>query len=105
MAAHQSLLGRRVSLYNRSSARIEPVLESEGIRVSGELTGMARIPLVTTDAAEALKGSDLVMVVIPASGHREMAQQLGPHLKDDQIVILNPGRTGGAGPPGVVGVR
>jgi len=96
MAAHLSLLGCRVSLYNRSSARIEPVQETGAIRVSGELTGTARIPVVTTDPAEALKGSDLVMVVIPASGHREMAQRLGPHLEDDQVVILNPGRTGGA---------
>jgi len=36
------------------------------------------------------------MVVVPAVGHREMAALLGPHLQDGQVVILNPGRTGGA---------
>ncbi len=95
MAAHLTLLGCHANLYNRSDSRIAPVDKGGGIRVSGELTGLARIPLVTTDPAEALAGTDLVMVVVPASGHREMAERLGPHLKDDQIVILNPGRTGG----------
>jgi len=36
------------------------------------------------------------MVVIPATGHQEMARILGPHLVDGQVVVLNPGRTGGA---------
>jgi opine dehydrogenase len=36
------------------------------------------------------------MIVVPAVGHREMASRLGPHLQDGQVVLLNPGRTGGA---------
>jgi opine dehydrogenase len=36
------------------------------------------------------------MVAVPASGHRDIAHGCAPHLCDDQIVILNPGRTGGA---------
>jgi len=95
MAAHLTLLGCRVNLYNRNAARIEPVQEGGGVRVSGHLNGLAAISLATTDPAQALEGADLVMVVIPASGHQEMAERLGPHLQDGQIVVLNPGRTGG----------
>lgn len=36
------------------------------------------------------------MVVIPASGHRSLACLLAPHLKDGQVLVLNPGRTLGA---------
>jgi opine dehydrogenase len=36
------------------------------------------------------------MVVVPATGHRFIAEQIAPHLKDGQIIVLNPGRTGGA---------
>lgn len=96
MAGHLALLGCRVALFNRSPARIEPVRDLCGIQVSGEVTGFAQIPLVTTDPAEAVREADLILVVVPAVGHREMATRLGPHLQDGQVVILNPGRTGGA---------
>ena len=36
------------------------------------------------------------MVVLPATGHRYIAEHLAPHLEDDQVIVLNPGRTGGA---------
>jgi opine dehydrogenase len=36
------------------------------------------------------------MVVTPANAHKEIAQRIAPYLDKDQIVVLNPGRTGGA---------
>jgi opine dehydrogenase len=96
MAGHLALLGCPVRLYNRSEARINPIRDMGGIQVSGVLSGFARIPFVTTDPAQAVAGADLIMVVIPAIGHREMATRLGPFLTDGQVVLLNPGRTGGA---------
>jgi opine dehydrogenase len=36
------------------------------------------------------------MVVVPATGHADIARAAAPHLQDGQIVLLNPGRTGGA---------
>jgi opine dehydrogenase len=39
---------------------------------------------------------DIAMVVVPATAHSHVAEMLAPHLKDGQIVVLNPGRTGGA---------
>jgi opine dehydrogenase len=36
------------------------------------------------------------MVVVPANGHRFIAEACAPYLKENQVVILNPGRTGGA---------
>ncbi len=96
MAGHLALLGCPVRLYNRSEPRIEPVRYMGGIQLSGVLTGFARIPFVTTDPEQATAGADLIMVVVPAVGHKELATLLGPHLTDGQVVLLNPGRTGGA---------
>jgi opine dehydrogenase len=96
MAAHLALLGCAPRLYNRSPARIEPVRQTGGILASGAVSGFAKVPVATTDPAEAAGDADLVMVVVPATGHREMAARLGPHLHDGQVVLLNPGRTGGA---------
>ena len=36
------------------------------------------------------------MVVVPAYAQREVALSCAPYLRDDQIVLLAPGRTGGA---------
>lgn len=96
MAGHLALIGCRVNLFNRSEERLSSVKMSGGIQVTGEVNGFAKLNLVTTDPRQALSDVDLVMVVIPATGHREMARLLGPHLVDGQVVVLNPGRTGGA---------
>ena len=96
MAGHLSLIGCRVNLFNRSEERLSAVETSGGIQVAGEVNGFAKLNLVTTDPRAALSGVDLIMVVIPATGHRGMARILGPHLIDGQVVVLNPGRTGGA---------
>ena len=96
MAAYLTLLGCRVNLFNRSEERLLPIRAMDGIQVNGQVEGFARLNTITTKAQEALQGVDLVMVVVPATGHRRVARLLGPHLRDGQILVLNPGRTGGA---------
>jgi len=57
---------------------------------------MGRLTFATSDIAKALNGANVIMVVVPASGHGDVARLCAPHLCDGQIVVLNPGRTGGA---------
>jgi opine dehydrogenase len=96
MAGHLSMLGCKVNLFNRTKARILPVKERGGIDVRGVVNGFASLNIVTADPAEAISGVDILMVVVPATGHAEMAGIVAPHIKDGQILVLNPGRTGGA---------
>ncbi|MBN2199074.1 MAG: NAD/NADP octopine/nopaline dehydrogenase family protein [Candidatus Aminicenantes bacterium] len=96
MAAHLSLLGFTVNLFNRTEARIVPVQQREGISLSGEIEGFGHVRIATSDIAEALEDSDILMVVVPAVGHRYMAEVCAPHLRDGHVVVLNPGRTLGA---------
>ncbi len=101
MAAHLSLKGFEVTLYNRSETRIEPVRERGAIElINASLqdieSGEAQIHRVTTDVEEALENADVIMIVVPAYGHAFLAEKCAPHLRDDHTVILNPGRTGGA---------
>jgi len=96
MAGHLALTGRLVNLYNRSENRIATIKLTNEIELTGEVTGVAKINLVTTNPAQALDDIDVIMIVVPAIGHPEMARILGPHLTEGQIVVLNPGRTGGA---------
>ena len=96
MAGCLGLQGYEVRLLNRSPRRIEAVHELGGIEISGARTGFGPIAYAGTDPAEALPGADVVLVVVPASGHRTVAGLCAPWLTDGQIVVLNPGRTLGA---------
>lgn len=96
MAGHLGLMGFPTALYNRTAAKLEAVRWHGGVRIEGAAAGFGRVDLATSDMAEALEGVDLVMVVTPSTAHRELAALMAPHLQDGQIVVLNPGRTGGA---------
>jgi len=98
MAADLAIRGHAVRLYNRTYEHIQTIAARGGIELALE-TGfqeLGPIHTVTDDIALAVDGAHLIMVVIPASGHRDIAQACAPHLVDGQIVVLNPGRTGGA---------
>ena len=98
MAAEMATRGLEVTLYNRTAENIEAIRLIGSIELTTEdgrqLTG--NLAHVTSDLVEAVPGADLIMVVVPASGHRDIALGVAPHLTDGQIVLLNPGRTGGA---------
>ncbi|HID63072.1 MAG TPA: hypothetical protein EYP49_10075, partial [Anaerolineae bacterium] len=96
MAGHLALKGFTVRLYSKFEEEIVHLRERGGVMVEGAVEGFGRLELVTTDIASALDGARAVMVVVPAFAHRFMAEVCASHLQDGQIVILNPGRTGGA---------
>lgn len=102
MAAHLALKGVRVHLWNRSPERLLPIKRSGYIHLIASPDrpdlprGQAHIPVVTTDIEEAVHDARVLMVVVPATGHAEVAERLAPHLRDGHIIVLNPGRTGGA---------
>ena len=99
MAAHLALIGMRVTLFNRTFDHIAALKARGGIDLeSGEggPHGFAKLALVTSDMAEALKDAQMIMVVVPSSAHADVAKHTTPHLKDGQIIVLHPGRTCGA---------
>ena len=96
MAGHLALMGRKVNLFTRNFDRLAPVVARGGIDVTGEVQGLAKLNIVTTEAAQAVGDCDVLMVVVPATAHRNVAQIIAPHICDGQIIVLNPGRTGGA---------
>ncbi len=99
MAAHLALMGYSVTLYNRTPENIKTIKARKGIELEsfpGGPHGFAKLKKCTSDLKEALSDAHVVMVVVPSSAHREIAQHCAPHLKDGQIIILHPGRTCGA---------
>ena len=99
MAAHLALMDFEVTLYNRTPEHVAAIKARGGITLGSYEAGphgFGRLACVTSNMEEALQDSDVVMVVVPASAHRDIARAAAAHLRDGQIVILNPGRTLGA---------
>jgi opine dehydrogenase len=96
MAGHLGIMGFPVSLYNRTGDNLNGVRWHGGVKVSGAVEGFGPVRTATTDINEAITGADVIMVVTPATAHRSLAEIMAPHLVDGQMIILNPGRTGGA---------
>jgi opine dehydrogenase len=96
MAGHLGILGYPVHLYNRTEENLHGVRWHGGIKVEGAVTGFGPVRLATANMQEALSGADVVMVVTPSTAHREIASAMAPFLAEGQLIVLNPGRTGGA---------
>jgi opine dehydrogenase len=95
MAGHLALMGLKVRLFNRGHNKIRPLIHRPSIRLEGEIQGDGLIELASSHIEECLRDVDIIMVAVPANGHRYIAQTCAPHLREQQVVILNPGRTGG----------
>ncbi|MFQ5712320.1 MAG: NAD/NADP octopine/nopaline dehydrogenase family protein, partial [Candidatus Geothermarchaeales archaeon] len=110
MTAELSMVGHEVNLYelprfveNIAAAKIlgkiklsvrDPYGE-EYVGPAGGETGAVEIRgKVTTDIREAVKGVDVINVVVPAFGQRSFMEEFLPHLEDGQIVIFHPGNFG-----------
>jgi len=99
MAAHLALMGKEVTVYNRTFAHIEVLAKRKGIELDSFPTGphgFGPIVQATSDMSDALENAEVVMLVVPSSAHVDLAKVMAPHMKDGQIIILNPGRTFGS---------
>ncbi len=98
MAGDLVLHGFEVSgLYDRFAEAITPVQQLGGIKmVGGWRQGFAPIPNATTDIGKAVRGANVVAVVVPAFAHEWIAAQVAPYLEDGQIILLTPGYPAGS---------
>ncbi len=91
MAADLTLAGYRVNFYEHPS--FEPsfrsTLETGIVEIGGiGRKGKANISLITMDMAEAIEDARLINIVIPAKGHDLFFNEMIPHLKDGQTVVV-----------------
>ncbi len=96
MAGHLAMMGYEVSLYDIDAEKIAALKKLGGVRLEGRLQGYGIINCITTDITEAVKDAEIIMVTTVANAHRAVAKSLAPLLTDNQVIVLNPGRTCGA---------
>lgn len=96
MAGHFSYLGHEVRLYARDVTKLNALGANGHISLTGVIECSANITLISDNLESVVKGAELIMIVTVANAHREIAIKISPLLEDEQIVVLNPGRTFGA---------
>lgn len=95
-AGHLGMLGYPVRIYDIFEESISAINKQGGIKVGGVIEGFGPVELATTDLGKAVSGADIVMVIAPATAHRDIAKAMASHLRKGQIVFVHPGATLGA---------
>ena len=97
ISAYLSLKGAQVSLYDYEPAKVDE-LNAKGnvIELHGCIESKSRVGLISNDMAPVVKDAEFILITTTANAHKSVARQLAGLLQDGQIVILSPGRTGGA---------
>lgn len=91
MAADLALAGHEVRFYElpEFGERVQEVLRTRQIKLTGiGRQGVARLAVATTDMGEAIRDVDLINVVVPAFAHRRFFQEMLPHLRSGQTIVL-----------------
>jgi len=94
-AADLTARGYAVQLHARREATLEPLRRARGIQARGVQQGLFPIAKMTTDVAEAIKGVDLIMLVVPSVAHGYYAKALAGLIDGSVPIFLDPGHTGG----------
>jgi opine dehydrogenase len=90
-AAHLTQRGFDIRLYGRSAGTTEPLRAIGGVAYEGVLgEGFAPLSLITNDAAAAIAGADLVLIMAPTHAHADVARTIAPHIAREQLVMAAP---------------
>ena len=102
-AADLALKGFKVNLCEAPelARTIEGVLETKTISLTTKQNpgfdgGIAKLNMVTCDAKAAMEGAQIAFLVVPAFGQRRFAELLADRVKEDQVIVLEPGNFGGS---------
>jgi len=97
-AADLALHGWRARLWELPSftENITALMQKPRLAVTGVEQAHVDLDWVGVDLAEACEGAEVILVVTQALGHAEIAELLAEVVTDEQIVVVNPGSTGGA---------
>lgn len=96
ISGYLAMQGHEVRLYDRNPEKVCALKEKGGIVLQGRICGFGRLDCITTSFEEVMKGADVVMVTSVANAHASIAKSIAPFIEENQVVVLNPGRTCGA---------
>ena len=86
----------KVKLGFRTFNNIKQIYYNREIISEGEISGTFEINDVSPIYKYVIKDVDIIMMVLPANIHLSIIKEIIPFLQENQIILLNPGRTWGA---------
>ena len=96
LAAYLSLKNYDVCLFNRSLSGFGDLLETKTIVLKGVISGVSNIYKITDSCEEVVQFSDIIIITVVSTAHRDIAHKISSYLKSDKTILLSPGRTFGA---------
>ena len=94
IAADLTLKGLSVNMFEMEqfASAMQQVFDTGEIEMTGVAGhGKARLNLVTTDLAAAIRDVEVVFIILPGFTIANYARLLAPHLTEDQIIVIMPG--------------
>lgn len=96
-AADLTLRGFEVRLFSRKEETLLPINKKGGIVLIENGQEQIAAPFfVSPDLPFVIASADLIVVTVPALAHEYLARELAKCLEPGQIILLNPGHTGGS---------
>ena len=88
--------GHTVNIWNRSSARIKPIIENgNSFVLSDGDDSIISINMISTDLKKVFNLVEIVFIVTPSTAHEELGGILPEFISDSVPIVLLPGRTYG----------
>ena len=94
IAGHMTLDGHEVRLYSPWDSEFDPITAQGGLKLSGDVEGLAVPHLMTSDLAQAVAGAEVIIVAVPAFAHNGVSERLAPVVEPDQLVLFQPSALG-----------
>lgn len=97
MAADIAFLGFNVNLFEipEFEKNLNPIKAIGGVELTGKTysgkNGLSRLNKVTSDAKEAVEGSDVIFLTLPAQHHRVVFEHLSDYLLQGQTIVATTG--------------
>ncbi|HEV7307503.1 NAD/NADP octopine/nopaline dehydrogenase family protein [Ensifer sp.] len=87
-AALLEKLGHKATLWSPSGAGTLALAEGESLTAEGAVEGAFK-PTVAESAEDLVRDADVILVALPAYGHRFVLDAIAPHIAANQLVIFS----------------
>ncbi|MDD3037980.1 NAD/NADP octopine/nopaline dehydrogenase family protein [Bacteroides sp.] len=94
IAAHLSLSGVTVNMWNRTGDNISDLSQTKEICSEGVICGVAKINKISSNIDDVL--TEFIIITVPTIAHNDIARMLSGRITANTIIVLSPGRTFGA---------
>jgi opine dehydrogenase len=88
MAAFLEQAGHAASLWSPSGGRTKTLSAGEPLVAAGAIEGTFK-PRIAASAADAVTGADVILIALPAYGHKHVFDAIAPHVTAAQTVIVS----------------